>query len=152
MRKLLSFIFILGLGLGVLGGCPEADARKKYTRKSSSTTKTATSSKPIELYFTFNNYGRHEIYLTLYPSGTAHQLSYTTYDSFEGRKPTGDEYGTWRKDYKIIGDGNKQYYYTIDVGGSTLYYTKGSHRLYWSYSDFKTNSDRNYYKVTETEK
>lgn len=154
MRKLLSFIFILGLGLGILGGCPETEARKKQTSKktSSSTTKNATPSKTIQLYYTFNNYGQHEVYLTLYPSGTVRELLYSTYTSYDGKKQTGDEYGTWRKDYRIIGDGNKQYYYTIDINGSTYYYTKGSQRLYWKYNDFKTQSGYNYYKVTETEK
>ena len=153
MRKHLAFIFILGLGLGILGGCPETEARKKNaTKKSYSTTNNATPSKTIQLFYTFNNYGRHEVYLTLYPSGTAQQVCYTTYNIYEGKKQTGNDYGTWRRDFKIIGDGNKQYYYTIDIGGDTYYYYKGWNRLYWNYMDFKTQSSSHYYSVTETEK
>lgn len=155
MKKNLSTLIVCALALLILGGSPDADARKKTTKRKATTGKTTTSSEfsqTVELFYQYNMYGRHEVTLTLSPSGTAHEVTYTTYDSFDGKKLTGDNYGTWTKLYMLIGDGNRRYYYNINVNGSMFYYIKGWNRLYYNFADFRNFANKGYYKVTETVK
>lgn len=153
MKKFISFVLIIIAGIGFLTQGVDAEARKKTSKRTTTTKTTAApaTNKTIVLYYVEPSYyganTRDVITFSLSPSG------YARYTSYSGSPyPSADVGGTWRTDYRFIGDGIRQYYYTISVNGRTYYYVKGSNRVYYNFSDFKSQSGQNCYSVQEYEK
>lgn len=151
MKKILKALFlatIIFAGLNVMA----FDATAKKTKKTKSKTTASAPAETITLYYDYS-YGYCRLVLS--PSGRATKTYYVLKAMGPNVSPDlwgkyvedSTTTGTWTLDWRNVGNGNKLYYYVINIDGERYYYQKGTTRMYTSFSGFTTSNEREAFKL-----
>lgn len=160
MRRLLSFLLCVALGVGVIELSDSASAKtKKSTKKTTRTTSSTSSSGAKQTQTITLIYTSSDSYttLSLSPSGNVTKSYYsiqymnanTPPDQWGAYKLSQTQTGSWTLYSRTIGNGAIQYYYEISINGDKYYYVKGSDRLFIGFSAFINNRYSDSYKLTD---